>query len=134
MDGCSWRVLELEVEVVDGASPRPVREEEQDAQQDCGGEERCDRPHEVYAARSRLRGPRHFETLRDASNISDLMITSHLWAEAKQFLSEQIPIFQDVNGLDDKLTLKMRWRYALVHEYEGKRTEAVAILEDVERR
>jgi hypothetical protein len=28
----------------------------------------------------------------------------------------------------------MRWRYAFVLEYEGKRTEAVAILEDVERR
>ena len=46
LDGCSWRVLELEVEVVHGASARPVREEEQDAQQDCGGEERCHRPHD----------------------------------------------------------------------------------------
>ena len=68
------------------------------------------------------------------AELSDQLVTIGLWAEAKQFLSEQIPIFQDVNGLDDKLTLKMRWRYALVLEYEGKRTEAVAILEDVERR
>ena len=81
-----------------------------------------------------LSGPRHHATLLAASNLSDQLVGSYLWVEAKQFLSEQIPIFQDVNGLDDKLTLKMRWRYALVLEYEGKRTEAVAILEDVERR
>ena len=89
---------------------------------------------ENYAARSRLLGPRDGSTLLAASNLSDRLLAHKLWAEAKQFLSEQIPIFQDVKGPDDTLTLKMRWRYALVLEYEGKRTEAVAILEDVERR
>ena len=45
LDGRSWRVLELEIQIVDGPAPRPMREEEQDAQQDCGGEQRCHRPH-----------------------------------------------------------------------------------------
>ena len=41
LHGRRRRILELEVEVVDGASARPVREEEEDAQQDCRGEQRC---------------------------------------------------------------------------------------------
>ena len=43
-------MFKLEIQVVDGASARPVREEEEDSQQDCGGEERCHRPHDDGAA------------------------------------------------------------------------------------
>ena len=59
-----------------------------------------------------------------------------LLAEAKQFLSEQIPLFYDVCGTDDLETIKMRWRYAgvLSQQNEGNHTEAVATLEDVVRR
>ena len=60
--------------------------------------------------------------------------TSHLWAEAKQFLREQIPLALEALGPDDAETLKMRGRYALVLGNEGKHTEAVAITEDVARR
>ena len=63
------------------------------------------------------------------------MITSELWDEAKPFLREQIPLFLDVLGPNDILSLKMRGRYALVlQQHEGNHTEAVAILEDVVRR
>ena len=89
---------------------------------------------EIHAARSRLLGPKHGDTLLAASNLSDLMVTSELWAEAKQLLSEQIPLALDALGPDDDETLKMRWRYALVLQDEGNHTEAVAILEDVEQR
>ena len=62
------------------------------------------------------------------------MVTRQLWAEAKQFLREQIPLVLDVFGPNDDRTLKMRWRYALVLQREENYTEAVAILEDVARR
>ena len=63
----------------------------------------------------------------------------NLWAEAKQFLSEQIPLFHDVYGTDDVETLKMRWRYAgvLGHAEDATHedhTKAVATFEDVVRR
>ena len=64
-------------------------------------------------------------------NFSNQLVTRQLWAEAKQFLREQIPLALDVVGPNDDRTLKMRWRYALVLQIEGKYTEAVAILEDV---
>ena len=89
---------------------------------------------EVHAARSRLLGPRHGDTLLAASNLSDELVTIQLWAEAKQFLREQIPLALEALGPDDAETLKMRGRYALVLGNEGKHTEAVAITEDVVRR
>ena len=89
---------------------------------------------EMYAARSRLHGPRHRATFLSAGNLSDLMVESHLWDEAKQLLREQIPLALETFGPDDDETLRMRWRYALVLQIEGKYTEAVAILEDVARR
>ena len=89
---------------------------------------------EIYATRSRLHGPRDDETLMLAGNLSDQLVAIPLWAEAKQFLREQIPLALDVVGPNDDRTLKMRWRYALVLGNEGKYTEAVAILEDVEQR
>ena len=90
---------------------------------------------EVYAANLRLHGPRDAQTLHAASNLSDQLCQMALLAEAKQFLSEQIPLFYDVCGIDDLETIKMRWRYAgvLSQQNEGH-TEAVATLEDVVRR
>ena len=49
-------MFKFEIQIVDGASPRPVREEEQDAQQDCGGEQRCHRPDDDGAAIPRRDG------------------------------------------------------------------------------
>ena len=89
---------------------------------------------EIHAARSRLQGPRDGETLLAASNLSDQLITMRLCAEAKQFLSEQIPLALEALGPDDDNVLRMRWRYAFVLRNEGNYTEAVAILEDVEQR
>ena len=86
---------------------------------------------EVYAARSRLYGPRHGDTLLAASNLSDQLVTIPLWAEAEEFLREQIPLALEALGPDDVETLKMRGRYAIVLGNEGNHTEAVAILEDV---
>ena len=73
-------------------------------------------------------------TVREAGNLSDLMIDCHLWAEAKQFLREQIPLALDVVGPNDDGTLKMRWRYALALGDPKDYDETVAILEDVARR
>ena len=73
-------------------------------------------------------------TVREAGNLSDLMIDCHLWAEAKQFLSEQIPLALDVCGPNDIATLKMRGRYAQVLRSEKDYAGAVTILEDVVRR
>ena len=87
-----------------------------------------------YATRSKLHGPRHRATFLSAGNLSDLMVESHLWDEAKQLLSEQIPLALETFGPDDDETLRFRWRYALVLQIEEKYTEAVAILEDVARR
>ena len=69
-----------------------------------------------------------------AWNLSDQLVTIPLWAEAKQFLREQIPLALEALGPDDVETLKMRGRYTLVLRNEGKHTEAVAISEDVMRR
>ncbi len=88
----------------------------------------------MYATRSKLHGPRHRLTFLSAGNLSDLMVESQLWDEAKQLLSEQIPLALETFGPDHDETLRMRWRYALVLQTEEKYTEAVAILEDVERR
>ena len=85
----------------------------------------------IYAARSMLHGPRNVETLLSASNLSDQLCVMELWAEAKQFLSEQIPLALEALGPDDDNVLRMRWRYAFVLRNEGNYTEAVAILEDV---
>ena len=74
------------------------------------------------------------KTLLAAGNFSNQLVTRQLWAEAKQFIREQIPLALDVVGPNDDRTLKMRWRYALVLQIEEKYTEAVAILEDVARR
>ena len=73
-------------------------------------------------------------TLLSAGNLQDSMIENRLWAEAKQFSNEQIPLALEALGPDDAETLKMRGRYALVLGNEGKHTEAVAITEDVVRR
>ena len=61
-------------------------------------------------------------------------MTIQLWAEAKQFLCEQIPLALEALGPDDMETLKMRGRYTLVLQNEGNHTEAVAISEDIARR
>lgn len=89
---------------------------------------------DVYSGWVKLQGPRDDRTILSAGNLSDLMVTNDLWDEAKQFLSEQIPLALEVFGPDNDATLRMRWRYALALESEGRLTEAVAILEDVERR
>ena len=57
-----------------------------------------------------------------------------LWAEAKQLIRKQLPLALDVFGPNALETLKLRWRHAIVLDKEGNRTEAVAILEDVEQR
>ncbi len=62
------------------------------------------------------------------------MVCCHLWAEAKRFLSEQIPLALDVCGPNDIATLKMRARYAQVLRSEKDYAGAVTILEDVVRR
>ena len=62
------------------------------------------------------------------------MVTNGLWAEAKQFLSEQMPLFYDVFGADDLQTIKMRWRWAGVLQNEEDHAGTLAILEDVVKR
>ena len=91
---------------------------------------------EIYATRSRLHGPRDGKTLLLAGNLSDQLVAMQLWTEAKQFLSEQIPIALEVFGPDADVTLRMRGRYAtvLVRGNEKDYAGAAAILEDVARR
>ena len=71
-----------------------------------------------------------------AGNLSDQLVAIPLWAEAKQFLREQIPIALEALGPDHVETLKMRGRYAtvLVRGNEKDYAGAAAILEDVARR
>ena len=45
-----------------------------------------------------------------------------------------MPLALETFGPDHDETLRMRWRYAIFLQSEGKYTEAVAILEDVARR
>ncbi len=91
---------------------------------------------EIYAARLRLTGPRDGLTLFAAGNLARQLLTSNLWAEAKQFLREQIPIALEALGPDHVETLKMRGRYAtvLVRGSEKDYAGAVTILDDVVRR
>ena len=92
---------------------------------------------EIYARIMAL-GPTK-DTLLYASNLSESLVTSSLWAEAKQFINDQMPLFEEVHGPNHELTLKMRWRLALAlcddtDATLGDLTEATAILEDVFRR
>ena len=74
-----------------------------------------------------------------AGGISEHLGENDLWTEAKQVLSEHIPLALEVFGPDDLETLKMRWRYAIVLGHTENAThedhiKAVATLEDVVRR
>ena len=61
------------------------------------------------------------------------------WTEAKRLLRQQVPLAKDTLGVNNLLTMKIRYRYAIALREDApysvdNLTEVVKILEDLARR
>ena len=95
---------------------------------------------EVYAGYMRMVGPSHELTINGAQNLVNALGKSGHFAEAKALLRKQIPNMRQL-GPDHMSTISLRLLLAKclydnknLKSTEGDVKEAVAILEDVDRR
>ena len=128
MHGRRRRILELEVEVVDGASARPVREEEQDAEEYGGREERCHRPHDARVVLGAA-----------GEGVCISLKNTGRYEEAKSLLREVLPEALRTFGPDHDTTLVFRRALVrtVLRDPESSLAElrqAEADLRDVSRR
>ena len=91
---------------------------------------------EVYYGQLKLNGEEHQYTLREANNYSSLLHLLKQFEEAKSLLRKTMPVARRVLGESHRLTLKMRWIYALVLYHNDDATlddlrEAVETVESV---
>ena len=91
---------------------------------------------DVYSGRLKLFGEEHVNTTRAAYNYANSLRGLHRHAEAKKLLRKALPVARRVLGECDRLTLKMRWTYAMALYQDDGATlddlrEAVETLEFV---
>ena len=92
----------------------------------------------IYAAWLRSSGPRHPATLHAANNFAGGLGFNEKWTEAKRFLRQQVPLAKDTLGVNNLLTMKIRYRYAIALRQDApysvdNLTEVVKIIEDLAR-
>ena len=93
---------------------------------------------DIYRGRVRLHGKEHRETLFAALNYAGSLIDLQRSEEAKSLLRKIMPVAQRVLGTGDRITLRMRWNYAVALYQDPAATfdemrEAVGTLEEIER-
>ena len=93
---------------------------------------------DVYSGWLKFNGAEDGETLVAANNYADSLANCERFEEAKALLRRTMPVARRVLGEGHRLTLKMRWNYAMtLHEDAGATLddlrEAVSTLEDTER-
>ena len=93
---------------------------------------------DVYSGTLKLLGAQHIETLIEANNYADNLVTLGQYAEAKALMRKTIPVARRVLGDSYDLTLIMRWVYAMALYRDDSATlddlrEAATSLEDTVR-
>ena len=93
---------------------------------------------DVYSRRLKLFGEEHEDTLAAANNYGSTLNGLQRYAETKSLLRNTTPLARRVLGECDRLTLKIRWNYALALFRDNGATlddlrEAVTTLEDAGR-
>ena len=91
---------------------------------------------DVYAGYLKLKGGEDEETLRAANNYATSLVALERFEEAKSLLREMTPVARQALRESHRLTLKMRWAYAVVLFKDRAATlddihEAVTTLESV---
>ena len=92
---------------------------------------------DVYAARLRLHGEEHRQTLIAANNFANSLIFLKRFGEAKSLLRKTMPAARRILGDSDEDTLRLRWTYARAFHEDPSATlddlrEAVTTLEDID--
>ena len=92
---------------------------------------------DIYSGWLRLEEENH-NTFREANNYASSLIHLQHYAEARSLLRRTIPVARRVLGEEDRLTLKIRWHYAMALYKNETATlddlrEAVTTLEETER-
>jgi len=90
---------------------------------------------DVYSGYVKLFGEEHEQTLTAALNYATTLVDLQRLKEAKSLMRKKIPVARRVLGESDRLTLKMRWGYALALYLDTDATlddlrESVNTLED----
>ena len=90
---------------------------------------------DVYSGYLKLNGEEHDYTLQAALNYGDSLRRQLRFEEAKALMRKTIPVARRVLGVDNILTLTMRWNYAKALYEDPDATpddlrEAVTMLED----
>ena len=67
---------------------------------------------EVYARRLKLSGEEHDETIREALCLTNVLVDSSRFEDAKVLMRKMLPVARRVLGESHEVTLKMRWAYA----------------------
>ena len=93
---------------------------------------------DVYSGTIELYGKEHAETLREAFNYATDLQSLYRFQEIKALLSNTLPVARRALGEDDRLTLQMRWNYAMALYRDNGATlddlrEAVTTLEETAR-
>ena len=101
-------------------------------------EEALQMDRDIYCRSVKLHGVEHFETLREAYNYASILNELKRFEVSKALLRKMIPVARRVLGDNDRLTLKMRWTYAMaLYKAESATLDdiraAVTTLEDAER-
>ena len=91
---------------------------------------------DVYFGRLKISGEEDEETLREAFNYAGSLIDVERFEEAKSLLRRTVPVARRILGEEDRITLIMRWIYALALSEHNAATlgdlrEAVETLESV---
>jgi len=93
---------------------------------------------DVYFGTLKLFGEENKDTLLEANNYANILISAQRFKEAKMLLRKTIPVARRVLGDSNEITIRMRWSYAEALYPDTSATledlrEAANTLEDTER-